>query len=73
MKDLAVGVGTTYSGLDFRGLDVVATGGNNGGIATVTISQQTFVTQVGISTSVVGGAACNSSQCRCRYIFIRGL
>ena len=42
----AVGVGTTYSGLDFRGLDVVATGGNNGGIATVTISQQTFVTQV---------------------------
>ena len=28
----AVGVGTTYSGLDFRGLDVVATGGNNGGI-----------------------------------------
>ena len=53
----AVGVGTTYSGLDFRGLDVVATGGNNGGIATVTISQQTFVTQAGISTSVVGGAA----------------
>ena len=53
----AVGLGTTYSGLDFRGLDVVATGGNNGGIATVTISQQTFVTQAGISTSVVGGAA----------------
>ena len=53
----AVGVGTTYSGLDFRGLDVVATGGNNGGIATITISQQTFVTQAGISTSVVGGAA----------------
>ena len=53
----AVGVGTTYSGLDFRGLDVVATGGNNGGIATVTISQQTFVTQAGVSTSVVGGAA----------------
>ena len=53
----AVGVGTTYSGLDFRGLDVVATGGNNGGIATVTISQQNYVDQAGVSTSVVGGAA----------------
>ena len=53
----AVGLGTTYSGLDFRGLDVVATGGNNGGIATVTISQQTYVDQAGVSTSVVGGAA----------------
>jgi len=53
----AVGLGTTYSGLDFRGLDVAATGGNNGGIATITVSQQTFVTQAGVSTSVVGGAA----------------
>ena len=53
----AVGLGTTYSGLDFRGLDVVATGGNNGGIATITVSQQTFVAQAGVSTSVVGGAA----------------
>jgi len=53
----AVGVGTTYSGLDFRGLDVVATGGNNGGIATITISQQNYVDQAGVSTSVVGGAA----------------
>ena len=53
----AVGLGTTYSGLDFRGLDVVATGGNNGGIATITVSQQTFVQQAGVSTSVVGGAA----------------
>ena len=53
----AVGLGTTYSGLDFRGLDVVATGGNNGGIATVTISRQIFAEQAGVSTSVVGGAA----------------
>ena len=52
-----VGGGITYSGLDCRGLDVAATGGNNGGIATVTVSQQTFVTQAGVSTSVVGGAA----------------
>lgn len=52
-----VGGGITYSGLDFRGLDVAATGGNNGGIATITVSQQTFVTQAGVSTSVVGGAA----------------
>jgi hypothetical protein len=53
----AVGLGTTYSGIDFRGLDVTATGGNNGGIATVTVVQQTYVNQAGVSTSVVGGAA----------------
>lgn len=53
----AVGGGITYSGVDFRGLDVTATGGNNGGIATVTVAQQTYVDQAGVSTSVVGGAA----------------
>lgn len=53
----AVGGGITYSGVDFRGLDVTATGGNNGGIATVTVVQQTYVDQAGVSTSVVGGAA----------------
>lgn len=53
----AVGGGITYSGIDFRGLDVTATGGNNGGIATITVVQQTYVEQAGVSTSVVGGAA----------------
>jgi len=53
----AVGLGTTFSGLDFRGLDVSAIGNNNGGIATITVSQQTYVQQAGVSTSVVGGAA----------------
>ena len=53
----AVGLGTTFSGLDFRGLDVSAIGNNNGGIATITVSQQTYVQQAGVSTSVVGGIA----------------
>ena len=53
----AVGLGTTYSGLDFRGLQVVATGGNRGGIATVTISEQPYVVLAGLSTSVIGGIA----------------
>ncbi len=53
----SVGLGTTFSGLDFRGLDVVATGNNNGGIATITVSQQTYVAQAGIATNVIGGIA----------------
>jgi len=52
-----VGGGITYSGLDFRGLDVTATGGNNGGIATITVAQQSFVTLAGIATNVIGGIA----------------
>ncbi len=53
----SVGGGITYSGVDFRGLDVTATGGNNGGIATITVAQQSFVTLSGIATNVIGGIA----------------
>lgn len=53
----AVGGGITYSGVDFRGLDITATGGNNGGIATITVEQQSFVTLAGIATNVIGGIA----------------
>jgi hypothetical protein len=53
----AVGLGTTYSGLDFRGLDVTAIGGNRGGIATVTVLQQTYVQRAGVATAVIGGGA----------------
>tara|TARA_B100001939_G_scaffold36469_1_gene28380 strand:+ start:2397 stop:3815 length:1419 start_codon:yes stop_codon:yes gene_type:complete len=53
----AVGLGTTYGGLDFRGADISVAGGNAGGIATITVVQQTYVDQAGVSTSVVGGAA----------------
>ncbi len=59
----AVGLGTTYSGLDFRGLDVVATGGNNGGIATVTISQQTYVAQAGVPQCRRGYCISHSTEC----------
>ncbi len=53
----AVGGGITYSGVDFRGLQVTATGGNNGGIATITVAQQPFVALAGIATNVIGGIA----------------
>ena len=52
-----VGAGVTYSGIDFRGLDVVCLGGNDGGIATVTVSQQNYVAQAGVATAVIGGGA----------------
>jgi len=52
-----VGLGTTYSGLDFRGIDVSVAGGNDGGIATVTVTQQTYVLQAGVATAVIGGGA----------------
>jgi len=53
----AVGLGTTFNGLDFRGLQVVATGENGGGIATITVNQQTFVEVAGVATNVIGGIA----------------
>jgi len=52
-----VGLGTTYSGLDFRGLDVSVAGGNDGGIATITVVQQTYVDHAGFATAVIGGGA----------------
>jgi len=53
----AVGGGITYSGLDFRGLDITAAGSNLGGTATVTVVQQSFVPLAGIATNVIGGIA----------------
>jgi len=53
----AVGGGITYSGVDFRGLQVTATGGNNGGIATITVTEQPYVALSGIATNVIGGIA----------------
>jgi len=52
-----VGLGTTYSGLDFRGIDISVAGGNKGGIATITVTQQNYVTQAGVATAVIGGGA----------------
>ena len=52
-----VGGGVTYSGMDFRGLDVVCEGGNDGGIATITVSQQNYVARAGVATAVIGGGA----------------
>ena len=64
----AVGLGTTYNGLDFRGLQVVATGENGGGIATITVNQQTFV-EVLVATDVIGGIT-SVTQLNVDYIFI---
>ena len=53
----AVGLGTTFGGLDIRGEDITVTGNNNGGIATITVTTPPFVETSGVSTSVIGGIA----------------
>ena len=53
----AVGLGTTFGGLDIRGADISVTGGNAGGIATITVTTPPFVETSGVSTSVIGGIA----------------
>ena len=53
----AVGLGTTFNGLDFRGSQVVAEGENGGGIATIRFTPQTYVELAGIATNVIGGIA----------------
>jgi len=50
-----VGPGTSFNGLDFRGLQIEATGTSAGGISTIIVSQQPYVDLSGISTSVIGG------------------
>ena len=53
----AVGLGTTFGGLDIRGEDITVTGNNNGGIATITVTTPPFVETSGVSTNVIGGIA----------------
>ena len=66
----AVGLGTTYNGLDFRGLQVAATGENGGGICTITVNQQTFVEVAGATLCYRWYCISHTTECRCRYIFI---